>query len=63
MTPRRPKRMTPTGRPQITEAIRSQLRSDASRLPWTGQPSPATTSSSGWAKGAWGSFTRRGTAG
>ena len=28
-----------------------------------GQPSRATTSSSGWAKGAWGSFTRRGTSG
>ncbi len=38
-------------------------RSDTSQLPRTGPPSPATTSSSGWAKGAWGSSTRRGTAG
>ena len=58
-TPRHPKRTTWIGRPIIPEATPSQLWFRARPLPRTGQPSRATTSSSGWAKGAWGSFLRR----
>ena len=45
------------------ETTQSLFQSNTSHLPQAGPRSSATKSSSGWAKGAWGSSTRRGTAG
>ena len=54
---------TPTRRPRLQAAIPVQPKSIASRSPATGPPSRATKSSSGWARAAWASSTRRGSSG
>ena len=63
MRPRR-WRATPTGRPRVNGADRETAHgSQRGRAPADWPTSPATRSSSGWARGAWGSSTRRGSSG